>query len=298
MDARLSERVVTDPLVDGLSDGAFRVWCMALAWSAGQDADGRIPRRVLRLLHPGGAGEDAAVELVTAGVWRESREGFVNLHGQNWQTTATDALRLREASAERSRKYRERKREASRGDPAGVTSAVTEASRSSDAVEASGQPATAAETGSAVTGDVTRDASRDGVGEARPGEEGEGYGEGKGTPAVILAAHPNAAEARELPAAWQAAARNGWSADEFAAALRRDLSASAGPGAITNAARALSSKPSPSETRRAETNREKTRKAAPDCEHGTPNGTYRRPGGTLLCAFCRSVPSADLTDTR
>ena len=95
-----------------------------------------------------------------------------------------------------------------------------------------------------------------------------------------------------MPAAWEAAARRGWSPDEFAAALAHDLSPAAGPGSVVNAARALAAKPPPCATSRAAAEREAARRAAPDCEHGTPHGTYRRTDGTPACPVCRSETRA------
>lgn len=304
MDARLSERVVTDPALDGISDRAFRVWCMALAWSAGQDADGRIPARALRLLHPEGQALEAAVELVAAGVWREVRGGYANVHGQDWQTPGAEARAMREASAERSRKYRQRKREEASGEASrerhapktpNVTPTVTRSSREESPVENAEKPAAKGQSGPNVTREITRDVSRDDVGKARQARppEGKGSGEGEDAEAVIFAVRPRASEARGLPGAWQAAARNGWSPGEYASALDADLSPSASPAVITTAARAVAERPPPSRAKADAAARDVTRSAAPDCQHDTPHGTYLHPKtGEPICPKCREQTRA------
>lgn len=261
MDARIADRAVTDPALDELSDRAFRVWTMALAWSAGQDADGRIPRRALRLLHPEGEGVEAAAELVAAGVWRESRDGFTNVLGQDWQTTASDAQALREKNAERARRYRERKRDASREHHAGedpdVTGTITPPSRPVGAVDNS-EAAAVGEPCPNVTGDVTRDASRDGVGEARRGEaspEGEVQeGEGQGSADVIdgIAQQvPAARSSPALPGAVKTALAAGWQPSDVLAAVRTEVGPNGGPGVVVNVVRGLAARPSPASARAA-----------------------------------------------
>lgn len=257
MDARIPDRAVTDPTLDELSDRAFRVWAMALAWSAGQDADGRIPSRALRLLHPEGEGPEAAAELVTAGVWRRIRDGFANVHGQDWQTTASDARALREQNAERARRYRERKKSASRDRHAfegpDVTQGVTLASRSVGVVDNSETAAAVGASAPSVTRGVTSDADRDDVrlGEARP-PEGEGCGEGETVTEVIggIAEQvPACQTSPALPGAVSAALAAGWEPSDVLAAVRSEVGPNAGPGVVVTVVRGLASRSSPATIR-------------------------------------------------
>ncbi len=61
------------------------LWASAGSWCAGQGTDGKVPRHVLPIL--GGNARDAAA-LVTAGLWRETRDGW-RFHG--WDEFQPDA---------------------------------------------------------------------------------------------------------------------------------------------------------------------------------------------------------------
>ncbi len=184
MDARVPERVAGDPVLDGVSDAAFRVWLNGLAWSVGQGTDGRIPQSALRFLHPDGPRHDAAAELVTAGVWKADGDGWRNVRHQDAQTTAQEADRLRANARERQRKSRANRANSSRSGHAANRDAERDASHpchtehGTQAPNMSRNGADSPPVGHAgdigVTGprDAARDAARQGKGngEARKGE--------------------------------------------------------------------------------------------------------------------------------
>jgi hypothetical protein len=185
MDARIPERALTDPVLDGLSDAAYRVWVAGLAYSVGQNSDGLIPARALRLLHPDGPRSDLARELVARGVWTVNGDGWRNLRHQDAQTTAADVERLREQARERQAKHRRQQRDALRRKPKSdkPDSARHDESRVTDPEWLRVDPVAAAEIERDVTRDgkpevshrdSRRDVTRDRVGEVRRGEARRG----------------------------------------------------------------------------------------------------------------------------
>jgi hypothetical protein len=135
-DARFPERWLNDRRLRMLSDRAFRVFVVALAWSAANRTDGVITHADLPLLPV--AGPDAAGlgagELADAGLWVWAGDHWQMAEFEETQTTSADL----DHAAEMRRKARERKRrERARHD-------------------------------AAVPRDVTRDTTR--TGQARPGQ--------------------------------------------------------------------------------------------------------------------------------
>lgn len=94
------------PKVIGCPPAAVALWVRAGSWSAAQLTDGRVPRTALGML--GGRPKDAAA-LVDAGLWRTTPDGW-RFHGwEEFQPSRADVEQRRTATADRVRKFRERK---------------------------------------------------------------------------------------------------------------------------------------------------------------------------------------------
>lgn len=184
MDARVPERAAGDPCLDGLTDGAFRVWLNGLAWSVGQGTDGRVPRSALRFLHPDGPRDDLAGELVEAGVWEAAAKGWRNLHFQDDQTPAGEADRLRAESRKRQARHRAKRSDVSQKSDAetrdierdtdtanGARHAVSRVTGGTESVDVARNPLPVVSLSPVTVSRVTEEAlpTRDGVGEARRG---------------------------------------------------------------------------------------------------------------------------------
>jgi hypothetical protein len=136
-DARLPCHWLHDPAIEELSDRSWRTYTGSLMWSAEHGTDGRLPARALRLLHPDGADDAAAAELVAAGRWKRVQDGYQIPDWEAHQSLAADVARQRERNRRRQRAWREH------------------------------------QVSTDVTRDVTRDETRESLrqGEARRGEE-------------------------------------------------------------------------------------------------------------------------------
>jgi len=100
------------PKVLELSDGAVALWTRAGSYCAGHLTDGEVKKSTLRVL---AADHDAAVELVLAGLWDETANGW---HFHDWaeyQPTREEVMKERAAATERKRVSRERSRQKSQG---------------------------------------------------------------------------------------------------------------------------------------------------------------------------------------
>jgi hypothetical protein len=117
----------------------------------------------------------------------------------------------------------------------------------------------------------------------------------------LEARHPGVSDSVPFTKALQDALERGWTPTEVEGHLGRYLSPTARVGAAVNVIRDLARKPSPAECRVEEAQREADRGSAPDCKHGTPNGTYNAGGlhgpGWRLCPQCRSEPPRAVTAT-
>jgi hypothetical protein len=109
-DARIHESILVNDRVDGLSDGAFRVFVMALSWSVSQGTDGVLPQRAFRRLHPDGVRRDLIGELVAHGFLTAKGDGYEIRNFLRYQTPAETVERQRELA--RIRKATQRKRDA------------------------------------------------------------------------------------------------------------------------------------------------------------------------------------------
>lgn len=122
-DTRWPEHWLTDPVMDALSDPAYRVFGNGLMWSVRAGTDGAIPGRALRFLHPdAGLAGRAAAELVACGRWTTTADGWVILGFLDHQSSAAE---IEDARAEaRDKKRRQRagvEKQHVRGDHSGCT---------------------------------------------------------------------------------------------------------------------------------------------------------------------------------
>ena len=100
---KVDDGIHSHPKFLDVSLAAVGLWTMCGAWCSGYLTDGQITRRqVIRL-----GGDDAlAAELVDAGLWRETEDGYV-FHGwDEYQPTREDVEASRAAARERMRKRR------------------------------------------------------------------------------------------------------------------------------------------------------------------------------------------------
>lgn len=93
------------PKVLELSDSAVALWTRAGAYCAGHLTDGEVKRSTLRVL---AAGADVADELVVAGLWDETPDGWVFHDWAEYQPTRDQVLTERERGREKKRAQREK----------------------------------------------------------------------------------------------------------------------------------------------------------------------------------------------
>lgn len=87
---------------------ALALWVRAGSWSAAQLTDGRVPRTALGML---GARPKDAAALVAAGLWTTTDDGWL-FHGWgDYQPSRADVEQRRAATAERVRKFRQKRAE-------------------------------------------------------------------------------------------------------------------------------------------------------------------------------------------
>ena len=119
------------PKVLELSDAAVALWTRAGAYCAGQLTDGEVKRSTIRMI---GADHDAVVELVMAGLWDETSNGWTFHDWAEYQPTRDEVLKERAAAAERKRRSRESRRASqveSRRDSRGTDAVIHGGSHSS-----------------------------------------------------------------------------------------------------------------------------------------------------------------------
>lgn len=112
-DARLRGAWLGKMRFDDLSDAAWRIFTSALMWSAEQGTDGVIPTRYVRQLHPLGVMEGANSELVDAGVWKRTPDGYalIDWAGELGQSTAEQVEKYREKNRVKAARQRQRQAE-------------------------------------------------------------------------------------------------------------------------------------------------------------------------------------------
>lgn len=94
------------PKTAALSDAAQALWLRAGSWCAQHLTDGRVPRKVTRLLS---ITEEAAEELVEAGLWLNGGDSWTFHDWSKYQPTRADEMEKREKWRERQRRYRNAK---------------------------------------------------------------------------------------------------------------------------------------------------------------------------------------------
>ncbi|WP_336818956.1 hypothetical protein [Gordonia sp. MMO-8] len=97
----------TNPKVIAMSEAAASLWVRAGSYACQNLTDGRIDRPVLRFLGT----DQAADELVTAGLWRVTATGWVFHDWAEYQELASDVKARRSAARERQRRHRAAARE-------------------------------------------------------------------------------------------------------------------------------------------------------------------------------------------
>jgi len=97
--ARIEDSFPSHPRVVGLSDGAFRLYVTGVCYAAQHLTDGLVPRAVV----PDPA---LARELVVAGLWITSRQGWIVHDWHEWNPTADEVRKRRAAARERMRRRR------------------------------------------------------------------------------------------------------------------------------------------------------------------------------------------------
>jgi len=117
-DTRLPDRWLTDPVMDGLSDRAWRTFTGALMFSNGAGTDGAIVRRSLRLLHPDGVDLATTDELVAVGLWERTSDGVQVQQWSKTQSLAAAVERQREQNRQKVRRHRQSKKQAADDDGA------------------------------------------------------------------------------------------------------------------------------------------------------------------------------------
>lgn len=174
-DARFPERWLNDRRVLRLSDEAFRLFALSLAWSVANRTDGRIYDDDLALIPASAAGSGP---LAKAGLWQRVADYWQIAEFEETQTTRDDLEALaRGRRAQRDKKRRQRAAKAARE--------AAEAARAAAAVPGD------------VPGDVTRDTPR--TGQARTGALGEASEQAP----ARLATHPrNRAHRPRRPLRW------------------------------------------------------------------------------------------------
>jgi len=111
-DTRLPDRWLTDPVMDGLSDRAWRTFTGSLMFSNGAGTDGAIVRRSLRLLHPDGVDLATTDELVAVGLWERTSDGVQVQQWSKTQSLAAAVERQREQNRQKVRRHRQSKKQA------------------------------------------------------------------------------------------------------------------------------------------------------------------------------------------
>lgn len=146
-DARFPERWLNDRRIIRLSDSEFRTFVLATAWAVANRSDGYLQADDLDIIH--GANRADAVSLIAAGLWEEAVDGYQVVDFSVTQTSRDqlDGLERKKAQdRSRAKAYRARKN--------------PESSR------------------------LSRDSSRDDIGQARPGQEGQAGQDFNGGPSL------------------------------------------------------------------------------------------------------------------
>lgn len=113
---RVDDNFPDHPKVDGLSDLAFRLHVAALCYCNRLLTDGDIPKGKEKRLTPKTNVSSAVDELLEAGLWHDEGDRWRIHDYLDFQPDKAKVTAEREATAERQRRYRERKtKERSKG---------------------------------------------------------------------------------------------------------------------------------------------------------------------------------------
>lgn len=104
--ARLDDMLPVHPKVRGLSDASFRLYICAICWSNLHMTDGKIPGAQLRFVSDVRAPKQRADELVTAGLWDITDDGWQIHDYLEYQPSAEKVRRERVLKAERMDRWR------------------------------------------------------------------------------------------------------------------------------------------------------------------------------------------------
>lgn len=114
---KVDDKFHSHPKVMELTTGAVGLWTLAGTWCADYLTDGEIRRGQIRRL---GGSESEAQELVEAGLWITTEDGYQFENWNDYQPTRESVEGEREAARERQRKRREQ-REKNKRDNKSVT---------------------------------------------------------------------------------------------------------------------------------------------------------------------------------
>lgn len=98
---RVDDRLATHPKVFAASNAAMGLWVRAGSWSMGAMTDGEIPRAIVRMLGT----ERQAAQLVAAGLWEKSPEGWRFHEWVEWQESREEVVHSRMLARDRKRRY-------------------------------------------------------------------------------------------------------------------------------------------------------------------------------------------------
>ena len=105
---KVDDKLHSHPKWLALPKGARALWITAGSWSSSQLSDGFVPKSVLVFLD--GTTREAAA-LVDSGLWEPVPGGWQFHDWEQYQPTRQIVTARREASAQRIREWRERKRD-------------------------------------------------------------------------------------------------------------------------------------------------------------------------------------------
>ena len=98
---KVDDKLPMNPKAMQCSLSAIGLWTLAGAWSAQQLTDGYVPKQVLQALR---GSASFASELVDAGLWEETPDGYQFHDWADFQFTASEVKATREKRAESGRK--------------------------------------------------------------------------------------------------------------------------------------------------------------------------------------------------
>lgn len=140
---RLDDGFAEHPKIDGLSDGAFRLWASALGYVARNLTDGFVPAGRVARLTPRFRSSHVD-ELLRAGAWHAAEGGYLVHDYLDWNPSASVERKRRDDARRRTQKWREARDSGppTLPYPSGDASRDASASRDRDASPSSSRPHT------------------------------------------------------------------------------------------------------------------------------------------------------------